>query len=137
MRSTPKPLPPTSPQGRWRKGLFFALLVLVALGAYASFDPADGGLFPSCILQRVTGYRCPGCGSQRALHALLHGQWAEAFRYNYFLLVVLPLSLLLGYGVACPERTPRLRRALRHPLFLTLLGLLVIGWWILRNSLDL
>jgi len=41
--------------------------------------------------------------------------------------------LLYGYVEVFPRRAPHLRRLLRHPLSLTLLTLLVLGWWIGRN----
>ena len=36
-----------------------------------------------------TGLYCPGCGSTRALYALLHGRPGEALAMNPLLLVVL------------------------------------------------
>ena len=83
-----------------------------------------------------TGYRCPGCGLQRAAHALLHGHLTEAFSYNRALLFTIPLLLLYGYAELFPQRAPRLRRTLQHPLTLGLLVIAVIGWWIARNLLG-
>ena len=83
-----------------------------------------------------TGYHCPGCGLQRAAHALLHGHLTEAFSYNRALLFTIPLLLLYGYAELFPQRAPRLRRILQHPLTLGLLVIAVIGWWIARNLLG-
>jgi hypothetical protein len=38
----------------------------------------------------MTGLQCPGCGSLRAIHQLLHGHFAAAFRLNALLMVSLP-----------------------------------------------
>lgn len=59
------------------------------------FDPSDVPLFPKCIFHLLTGLECPGCGIQRALHHLLHGEFTEALRYNAVaVLVIIPyLSL--------------------------------------------
>ena len=50
-----------------------ALLAVMAGVVYFTFDPAQEAYFPRCTFLTLTGYQCPGCGSQRALHALLHG----------------------------------------------------------------
>ena len=42
----------------------------------------------------VTGLLCPGCGTLRGLHQLLHGHLAAAFRLNPVMVLSLPL---LGY----------------------------------------
>jgi hypothetical protein len=61
--------------------------VLVAL---ASTDPASGTL-PRCPVHQLTGLWCPGCGSQRALHALLHGHVGTAVGLNVLMMCALPL----------------------------------------------
>lgn len=60
------------------------------------FNPAEHGFYPFCVLHRTTGLLCPGCGSLRALHSLLHGDVALAFRFNPLLVVCLPLLAALG-----------------------------------------
>lgn len=61
------------------------------------FNPATSGLFPPCPLHYLTGIYCPGCGSLRALHALLHGDIRQAWAMNPLTIVVLPFIL---YGLA-------------------------------------
>ncbi len=97
---------------RLAKIMALLLLIAAALILYAHFDPEDGGLFPRCIFLQLTGFKCPGCGSQRALHQLLHGNLAAAFHYNAFLVILLPylfLSLLLYFlskGTVIPAAAP-------------------------------
>src|SRR5215471_10447887 len=55
------------------------------------FDPEKAGFFPVCQFHQWTGLDCPGCGSQRALHALLHGQLITALHDNLLLILSLPL----------------------------------------------
>ena len=66
---------------------------LVALGAAVLFwfDPVQYAFYPACQLHKVTGWLCPGCGSLRALHQLLHGHFVTAFRYNPMLITLLPI----------------------------------------------
>lgn len=75
-------------------------LLLLAVGAlffiYFSINPASQqSPFPSCPSRQFLGIYCPGCGSQRAVHQLLHGDWLQAFRYNPVLLLTLPLLVVL------------------------------------------
>ena len=47
-----------------------------------------------CLITRITGKHCPGCGMLRALSALAHGDPRRAWQYNRLVLIVAPL---LGY----------------------------------------
>ncbi len=62
-----------------------------------AFDPASAGVFPPCPLRYLTGLYCPGCGSLRAVHQLLHGNLAAAWAMNPLTILLLPF---LGYGLA-------------------------------------
>jgi hypothetical protein len=68
-----------------------------AIGMLDCFDPATSGLFPPCPLHYLTGWYCPGCGSLRALHQLLHGNLSAAWALNPLTVVLLPF---LVYGLA-------------------------------------
>lgn len=47
-----------------------------------------------CLIRRVFGVRCPGCGMTRALSYLAHGHPRAAWQHNHLVLLVAPL---LGY----------------------------------------
>jgi hypothetical protein len=66
-----------------------AAAVLVALWR---LDPSTSAVFPPCLFRALTGWQCPGCGSARALHALLHGQLTDALRLNPLAVAALPLA---------------------------------------------
>ena len=55
------------------------------------YPPEATGWWPRCPFHSVTGLNCPGCGSLRALHAMLHGRVVEAFCCNPLLVVCLPV----------------------------------------------
>ena len=109
--------------------LFAGLAVL-----YYFFDPAVNNWFPPCPFYRVTGYFCPGCGSQRAFHSLLHLDLPSVFRNNF---LFLPALLLIGYHYMYPyaNRLPGIR--LPDLLFRRatpwILLFIIILFWILRN----
>ncbi len=71
------------------------LIAILAMGGGAAlfwYDPAGFSVFPVCLFHQTTGLLCPGCGSLRAMHQLLHGHLLLAFRFNPLLLVLLPLA---------------------------------------------
>ena len=49
---------------------------------------------PKCPFKLITGLSCPGCGIQRAIHAMLHGKFTEAITYNYYFTASIPGSFL-------------------------------------------
>ena len=53
---------------------------------YFEYSPLESILFPKCPLYATTGIYCPGCGSQRATHALLHMDIAGVARSNLLFL---------------------------------------------------
>jgi hypothetical protein len=112
---------------------------LLGLGAFAAalllwrVDPtAAGSVLPPCPLHALTGLYCPGCGSTRALHALLHGDVPTALSMNPLLVIALPLLAAMALNAAGwrPAGTQRLWRALGQPLpWLVVL----LGFAVLRN----
>src|SRR4029450_5129901 len=71
--------------------IWFASLTAAAYAFI--FEPGKTGFFPACTFRSLTGLACPGCGSTRALHQLLHGHIGNAFVLNPLLLIVLPIML--------------------------------------------
>jgi hypothetical protein len=72
-------------------------LVILGTAALAAavlffFDPATTGFYPPCLFRTILGTQCPGCGSLRAAHQLLHGNLKEAWMLNKPLLIALPLA---------------------------------------------
>lgn len=75
-----------------RKRLWILPAALVGAGVvFYRFDPAYHSFFPPCFFHYLTGLDCPGCGSQRAVHALLHGNLWDAMDYNLLLVISLPV----------------------------------------------
>ncbi len=72
---------------------------VVVLAGFYLLNPATVGWYPRCMFHALTGWHCPGCGTSRALHALLHGQFGEAFARNPLLFFLLPI---LAFGVMKP-----------------------------------
>jgi hypothetical protein len=109
----------------------------VAGGVVFAVDPETPGHYPTCPFLALTGWYCPGCGTTRALHALLHGNVAQAFAYNSVAFIAVPvLAWSLVRSLRDWQRGPRAEPAgLRHnpavPPALVLL--LLVAYWVLRN----
>jgi len=83
--------------------------MLVGVWLLRSFDPnAAGSLFPSCVFHDLTGWHCPGCGITRALHALVHFDFARALAMNALLVASLPvLAVMAAQGLTHKALLPR------------------------------
>ena len=113
-----------------------ALIVLIGLVVYFNFDPSNPTLskfFPKCPFYSLLGLKCPGCGTQRAIHAMLNGDLAGAAHYNALLLVALPLIGLYLLADVLKKRWPGLNNALNHPVSIGILLVTVVAWLVLRN----
>jgi hypothetical protein len=77
--------------------LALGIAALAIIGILQVADPyAADSLLPSCPFHVLTGLYCPGCGTTRALHALLHGDPWLAWRMNALAMLALPcLPVLL------------------------------------------
>jgi hypothetical protein len=79
---------------RAQSGLAAAFL-FAAAGALLllRFPPEQYSFYPQCPIHTYLHLQCPGCGSTRALAALLHGRLTEAVHLNALLIAaVLPAA---------------------------------------------
>jgi Protein of unknown function (DUF2752) len=75
-----------------------AVALLGALAVVYKFSPTKYTFYPRCQIYATTHWLCPGCGSTRALHALLHLDVRSALHYNALFTLLAPLAFLwLGF----------------------------------------
>jgi hypothetical protein len=122
-----------APDRMRRRRVILGLAAAGALGCLALlfwFDPARSWFYPRCLFHTVTGLYCPGCGSLRALHALVHGHPWRAFRLNPLLFV----AALAGACLALRRSPPSRRwRVLAHPAAAWGIPLVIGCYWLARN----
>ncbi len=122
-------------------GLSKPIFVAGSLGTIAAgcailflFDPSTSAFYPPCPFHALTGLYCPGCGTARALHALLHGHVGEAFGLNPLMVVMLPF---LGYSLlsyAIPRARGRSLPGIpSSPFWGWLAFWVILAYWVLRN----
>jgi hypothetical protein len=128
-------IPPRYAEMPRRPALWAILCILIAVGVAVLylFNPAQFGFYPTCIFYKTTGLLCPGCGTLRAMHQLLHGHVLAAFRFNALIVSSLPF---LAFGCTQAVRSkaankPALIWIRSNWLWVVLAILIVFG--ILRN----
>jgi len=99
------------------------------------FEPGKTGFFPACPFRALTGFTCPGCGSTRGLHRLLHGDVVGAFEFNPLMVVALPFLLyaLVRYTNAAVRGRP-LKRHQLNTKYIWVLLVVIVSFWIFRNT---
>lgn len=104
------------------------------LSLYFIYDPSDFNFFPKCPLHATTGIYCPGCGSQRALHSLLHLDIAGVISHN---LLFIPALILVSHHYALlfmEKRDGKQRKLpLYHPKAPWVIFSVILLFWLVRN----
>lgn len=108
--------------------------VIILLSLYYIYNPVGVIIFPKCPFHSLTGLHCPGCGSQRALHQLLHFNIIKTLQYNP--LYILGILVIL-YNLIINGTNKFLKKEyynyLYHPKTPIIIGIIIILFWILRN----
>lgn len=115
--------------------IFVVMSVLCVVATVVLFfgHPSSYSFIPRCPFYSATGLYCPGCGSLRATHYLLHGDWTASLR-NHPLLIPLLCFFLFLYGKRLLEFRCRKSMAFRSELPFCLIVLAVFfAFFVLRN----
>ncbi len=122
---------------RWPRTCIGALLIVAAGGALFVlflFPPDRYPFYPQCQFHRLTGLACPGCGALRAMHELMHGHVARAFRRNQLFVLALPVIAGLSARSAWQRLTGKRMYAAPIRARWIWLGLgLVLAFGVVRN----
>jgi len=117
-----------------------AIVFFIGLAVVLYFvNPLECEWVPKCMTKTLTGFSCPGCGGQRAVHAFLHGHLWEALKFNLFFVVAIPYLLL----IIVFHYLPRHKWVVKTSNFLEgrimiygYIGIYII-WGIVRNILGI
>lgn len=108
--------------------------ILVAIIVVGVADPSEYTWMPKCIFKLITGYDCPGCGSSRALHALIHGNFLQALHFNYFLIVTFIYAGSVFFaGNLKWVKNSLIKKILCGKVVAGIYIVMFFFWWIIRN----
>ena len=114
--------------------LFLGLVILIFV--YKGYNPIENIYFPKCIFKEMTGFRCPGCGSQRSIHYLLNFDINSAISENILLVLSIPY-LLVGFFFELTKKTSdnilKWRKILFGTKAIHIILIIIVSFWILRN----
>lgn len=111
------------------------LLTILAI-LYKTYNPNGNIYFPKCPFRELTGLKCPGCGSQRAIYYLLNFDILNAIKENVILVLSIPYILtgLVFDTLKKPnENVLKWRKVLFGQKAIFLILTIIIAFWILRN----
>ena len=115
-----------SKQYKW----ILVIAVIICVGvAYYFIDPVMHKWVPKCPFMLLTGWKCPGCGSQRAIHAIVHGQIGEAFRQNA---LFIPSAIYL-IAILVSRRWPAVHNKITGRIAIWTWFTVIMLFWVTRN----
>ena len=98
------------------------------------FDPTKVSFYPRCMFHDLTGLNCPGCGTLRGLHQLLHGHLITALHYNALTIIALPFLCYYFLSELLKRvKGKGLPNIFKSPVWGWVLVGTAIAFWILRN----
>ena len=74
------------------RSLVLVLVVCAVAAVLYLLSPYDSGVYALCPFNAFTGLYCPGCGTLRGLHELLHGRVGSAMGLNPLMVLSLPFD---------------------------------------------
>lgn len=128
------------PASRTYIAIAAGIVLAAILCLYYFLDPSTQEFMPKCAIHSLTGFNCPSCGNQRALHSFMHGDFLPAVRYNVFALYSVPYFVAVIVCSLVRFRSPRMQRMARAMMSrqaaLLYVGLFVV-WGIARNIIGI
>lgn len=126
--------PPKINSGNARfAGIFLAATALGIAAMVSFFNPATHNFYPVCQFHRLTGLNCPGCGTTRALYALLHGKLLTALRDNALFALILVIFTIRTTWFSLKKLRGKANGEFFLAKFLWPLLILALVFTVLRN----
>jgi len=116
-----------------RNLILIGLCGVAAIIVYGLLDPQYFP-FPKCPLRSFTGWMCPGCGSQRAVHQFLHARFGAAFQFNALFIPALVYGLAgYSFSIFGGRYWPAIRKRWYGTGAAWVSLILILAFWIGRN----
>jgi hypothetical protein len=120
--------------------MLFAIFIIILGGVVLyNLNPTQYWFMPKCPFKLITGLSCPGCGIQRAIHALMHGEIKEAIQYNYYLLYSGPYAASFLLVWLLPENVLRdkVKSIIENKYVVNFYLFTFLLWLVIRNIFSL
>ena len=116
------------------KFTLITLVIIISAITLYLYNPATSSIYPSSPFRALTGLYCPGCGTLRGLHQLLHGNLIAAFGLNPLMVISLPFMVCsyINYGFEAIKGQPLWSIFIPARLIWFLLQT-IIAYWVVRN----
>lgn len=119
--------------------IVITLLVIAIIGVILVkiYNPEEESFFIPCMLYKLTGIKCPGCGMTRSVHYLVNGNVKQALWYNLMLIpiIILVIYALYRYLRYLIKGEEIINKTLENSLKIFLVILLI--FWVTRNLTTL
>ena len=126
----PAKIPPVveRPRRSTQPAMFFAFVVGALLAAVISGYLGIG--FPQCSFKKLTGLPCAFCGGTRALRAIAHLHFTEAFWLNPLVTISAFVSLIGGifWSISAQAFDQSILKLKKLPLLIIGLTLVALNW---------
>lgn len=116
------------------KYIFIVLIIGVLYGIFVM----KTGIGVPCIINLITGYKCPGCGVSRMCMALMRLDVEAAYNYNKVLFLLLPVLLaVFTYQLYRYVRYDNTKLTKVQSAILYIAVALLVIWGIVRNLYNM
>ena len=109
-------------------GILCVIVIGIDIFSYLN-NVYDIGLF--CVFNKTTGLYCSGCGMTRAVLSLVNLDFYQAFRYNIFSIIFLPIIAIYLF-VWIFDKPNIINKGIMNFVWISIVFLLVI-YGVLRN----
>lgn len=115
--------------------IIISAVAIIGSLLYFYFDPSFSHYFPPCPFYSITGLFCPGCGSQRAFHDLLHGDVKQSAGHNLLFVMFAPLVMFAAIAaVNNIFSSKKIAQVIfNSALFARIVLVTVLIFWVARN----
>ena len=118
-----------------KKNIALLILIIIAIAILFFIDPSRSPIIPPCPFHKLTGLYCPGCGSARSLHQLLHGHILTGFKLNPLMVLLLPFLFYAFVSRMISAIRGKPYQNIFIPAFwIWLLLGVIIAFWVFRNT---
>lgn len=116
------------------KYIFIVLIIGILYGIFVM----KTGIGVPCIINLITGYKCPGCGVSRMCMALMRLDVDAAYNYNKVLFLLLPVLLaVFSYQLYRYVRYDNTKLTKVQSAILYIAVALLVIWGIVRNLYNM